>query len=63
MRAALPDEVTLKWTFPVRSLDCMMICLAEGVDRFNGDPESILEEAARRVARYPLVVPLRGLDY
>lgn len=63
MRAALPDAVTLKWTFPVRSLDCMMICLAEGVDRFNGDPESILETAAGRITRCPLVVPVRGLDY
>jgi deoxyribose-phosphate aldolase len=63
MRTALPDEVTLKWTFPVRSLDCMMICLAEGVDRFNGDPGSILEDAARRIACYPLVVPVRDLDY
>jgi deoxyribose-phosphate aldolase len=63
MRDALPDEVALKWTFPVRSLDCMMICIAEGVDRFNGDPESVLKDAARRIARCPLVVPVRGVDY
>jgi deoxyribose-phosphate aldolase len=63
MRAALPAEVTLKWTFPVRSFDCMMICIAEGVDRFNGDPGSILEDAARRIADCPLVVPVQGLDY
>jgi deoxyribose-phosphate aldolase len=63
MRAALPDEVTLKWTFPVRSVDSMMICIAEGVDRFNGDPESILEDAARRTAICPLFVPVRELDY
>ena len=63
MRAALPAEVTLKWTFPVRSLDCMMICVAEGVDRFNGDPEAILTDAARHIERYPLVVPVRDVDY
>jgi deoxyribose-phosphate aldolase len=63
MRAALPDGVALKWTFPIRSLESMMICIAEGVDLFNGDPESILREAARRVDLCPLVVPVRDLDY
>jgi deoxyribose-phosphate aldolase len=63
MRAALPDEIRLKWTFPVRSLDSMMICIAEGVDRFNGDPESILKDAAGRIAAGRLVVPVRELDY
>ncbi|MBD3784258.1 MAG: hypothetical protein IE926_15145 [Micrococcales bacterium] len=63
MRAALPDWVRLKWTYPVRSLDSMMICIAEGVDVFNGDPESILKDAARRVDLCPLVVPVRELDY
>lgn len=33
----------------------MMICVAEGVDRFNGDPESLLKDAARRIAAGPLV--------
>lgn len=63
MRAALPARVRLKWTFPVRSLDSMMICIAEGVDRFNGDPEAILREAERRLAVGWLVVPDRGTDY
>ena len=63
MRAALPDEISLKWTFPVRSLDSMVICIAEGVDRFNGDPESILENAERRSASGPLIVPVRETDY
>jgi deoxyribose-phosphate aldolase len=63
MRAALPDEVSLKWTFPVRSIDSMMICIAEGVDRFNGDPESILKNAARRAESGPLIVPVPETDY
>lgn len=63
MRAALPDDVTLKWTSPVRTLDSMMICLAEGVDRFNGDSGPILKDAARRMALCPLVAPARELDY
>jgi deoxyribose-phosphate aldolase len=63
MRAVLPVGIRLKWTFPVRSLDSMMICVAEGVDRFNGDPESLLQDAARRIAAGPLVVPVRGVDY
>ncbi len=63
MRAALPDGVRLKWTFPVRSLDSMIICVAEGVDLFNGDPESLLQDAARRIALGPLVVPVKGVDF
>jgi hypothetical protein len=63
MRAALPDEIRLKWTFPIRSLDSMTICIAEGVDRFNGDPESILNNAAQRTASGPLIVPDRETDY
>jgi hypothetical protein len=63
MRAALPDDVSLKWTFPVRSLDSMLICIAEGVDRFNGDPEALLKSAERHTALGPLIVPVRGLDY
>jgi deoxyribose-phosphate aldolase len=63
MRAALPAEVSLKWTFPVKSVDSMMICIAEGVDRFNGDPESLLKDVARRTTVAPLVVPVPGVDY
>lgn len=63
MRAVLPDVVRLKWTCPVKSVDAMMISIAEGVDRFNGDPDSLLKDAARRVTVGPLVVPVRGVDY
>ncbi|CAN7245883.1 hypothetical protein LJR027_000917 [Terrabacter sp. LjRoot27] len=63
MRDALPDGVGLKWTFPLRSLDSMLICMAEGVDLFNGDPQSLLKDAARRIATGPLVVPVSGVDY
>ena len=63
MRAALPPDVRLKWTYPVRSLDSMMICIAEGVDRFNGDSEVILREAERRIEVGHLVVPDRACDY
>jgi deoxyribose-phosphate aldolase len=63
MRAALPERIRLKWTFPVRSLDSMMICIAEGVDRFNGDAESILKDAERRAAFGPLLVPDPDTDY
>lgn len=63
MRAALPDEVRLKWTLPIRTLDSMMIGIAEGVDLYNGDPKSLLEDAAHRVSARPLLVPVRGVDY
>jgi deoxyribose-phosphate aldolase len=63
MRAALPDEVRLKWALPVRTLDSMMIGIAEGVDLYNGDPQSLLDDAAHRVSARPLLVPVRGVDY
>ncbi len=62
MRAALPDGVSLKWTFPIRSLDSMMICTAEGVDLFNGDAQSLLKDAAARIAIGPVAVPVKGVD-
>ena len=63
MRNVLPEGVRLKWTFPLRSLDSMIICIAEGVDLFNGEPQSLLKDAAQRIATGPLVVPVKGVDY
>ncbi|WP_406830509.1 hypothetical protein ABEG17_16140 [Pedococcus sp. KACC 23699] len=63
MRGSLPPHVRLKWTSPIRTLDAMLICIAEGVDRFNGDPATLLSEAARRIELGSLVVPVRGVDY
>jgi deoxyribose-phosphate aldolase len=63
MRAALPDEVRLKWAVPVRTLDSMMIGIAEGLDLFEGDSGSLLEDAEQRASLCRLVVPARGLDY
>lgn len=63
MRANLPAEVRLKWALPIRTLDSMMIGIAEGVDVFDGDPTSLLAEAADRISTRPLLVPVRGVDY
>jgi deoxyribose-phosphate aldolase len=63
MRSVLPDGVKLKWTFPVRSLDSMIICIAEGVDLFNGEPQVLVADAARRLANGPLLVPVKGVDF
>jgi hypothetical protein len=63
MRAALPGEIRLKWTFSLRSLDSMLICIGEGVDPFDGDPESVLKDAARRTESGSLIVPVRDAGY
>ncbi|HEV7146057.1 MAG TPA: hypothetical protein VGN48_03565 [Pedococcus sp.] len=63
LRGALPPEVILKWMQPVRSLDVMLLCIAEGVGRFNADVEHIMATAELRAQSGPLVVPLPGWDY
>jgi hypothetical protein len=40
----------------------MMICIAEGVDLFNGDAQSLLRDAAARIALGPVAVPVKGVD-
>jgi deoxyribose-phosphate aldolase len=63
LRGALPPEVILKWMQPVRSLDAMLLCVAEGVGRFNADVEHIMATAQLRAESGPLIVPLPGWDY
>jgi deoxyribose-phosphate aldolase len=48
---------------PVRSLDAMLLCVAEGVGRFNADVQHIMATAQLRAQFGPLIVPLPGLDY
>jgi deoxyribose-phosphate aldolase len=63
MRDALGPGVPLKWTAPVRSIDVLLLAVAEGMDRFNGDVISLLDEAESRAAWLPLTVPVQGWDY
>ncbi len=63
MRQALPRAVQLKWTNPVRSVEVMLICIAEGVGRFNADVTTLLAAADRRSHLAPLMVPVPTLDY
>jgi deoxyribose-phosphate aldolase len=63
MRAALPPQVLLKWTQPVRSVDVMLLCIAYGVDRFNGDAADLMAAASRIEESGALTVPLPGRDY
>lgn len=63
LRDALPPEVIVKWMQPVRSLDAMLLCIAEGVGRFNADVEQIMATAQLRAQSGQLVVPLPGWDY
>lgn len=63
MRAALPREVLLKWTHPVRSIESLLLCVALGVDRFNGEPAELLTSADRHSKTGPLTIPLAGLDF
>ena len=63
MRAALPAEVLLKWTQPVRSVETMLVCIALGVDRFNGEPSDLLAAAARNSRIAPLSLPIPDIDF
>lgn len=63
LRDTLGPVVNLKWAPPVRSLDMLLICLAEGADRFNGDPAMILREAQDRQSRGGIWIPRPGHDY
>ncbi|MGZ4553618.1 MAG: hypothetical protein ACXVXQ_09040 [Mycobacteriaceae bacterium] len=63
MRAALPPAVLLKWTHPISTLETMLVCIALGVDRFNGDPAALLAAAQRSAATAPLTLPKQGLDF
>lgn len=63
MRAALGPDVLLKWTTPVPSYHVMLLAIAEGVDRFNGDVPALLRDFIRESRYGPVSVPRPGLDY
>ena len=63
MRHALGPDVLLKWTQPVRSLETLLLCVAEGVTRFNGDVGPLMVAARRHAVLGTLNVPLAGTDY
>jgi hypothetical protein len=62
VRAALPPDVLVKWTRPVRSLDLMLLGMAEGVDRFNADTSLIVRQARERDRAGGIRVPRPGVD-
>jgi deoxyribose-phosphate aldolase len=55
--------VPLKWRHPVRSLNVLLLCLAEGMDRFNGDVEQLLAQLREGNRAAPVQVPEPGVDY
>ena len=63
MRHALGPDVLLKWTQPVRSLETLLLCVAEGVARFNADVGPLMVAARRSAILGTLNVPLAGTDY
>jgi deoxyribose-phosphate aldolase len=63
MRQALGDEVQLKWSTPMASLDRLLLARAEGVDRFNADTTAVLKEAAERNRFSKIRIPEPGQDY
>lgn len=63
MRDALPGTVLLKWTQPVRSVEMMLVSMALGVDRFNGDIPTLLSAAKRSSELGPLMLPVHGVDF
>ncbi|HEV7147562.1 MAG TPA: hypothetical protein VGN48_11265, partial [Pedococcus sp.] len=63
LRGALDPHITLKWTRPIRSIDALLLGVAEGGRLFNADVDSLIAEATRRQEWLPLNVPLPGYDY
>ncbi|WP_406830508.1 hypothetical protein ABEG17_16135 [Pedococcus sp. KACC 23699] len=63
MRASLPMDVLLKWTDPVRRLETLLLCIALGIDRFNGDVEDLMQAATRAEWLGPLTIPQAGVDF
>jgi hypothetical protein len=56
--------VLLKWMAPVRSLDWFLVARAEGVDRFWGGVDYVLEQARDRQSWGEQIrVPRPGVDY
>jgi deoxyribose-phosphate aldolase len=64
MREELGGAALLKWMAPVRSLDWFLVARAEGVDRFWGDVDKVLDQARERQSWGERIrVPLVGVDY
>lgn len=63
MREALPVGVLLKWTEPVRSVEVLLVAIALGVDRFNGEIPALLSSAERSSRTGPLMLPVHGVDF
>jgi len=63
LRAAVGPDVVIKWTPEVRSVDALLLGVAEGANRFNGDIKALLQQARARGAWIPLTVPVAGVDY
>lgn len=63
MRDALQGGVLLKWTQPVRSVEMMLVAMALGVDRFNGNIPDLLSSAKLSSATAPLMLPIYGVDF
>jgi hypothetical protein len=47
----------------VRSIDALLLGVAEGADRFNADVEKLLQQTRARAPWTPLTIPLTGHDY
>ena len=63
MRDALPVAVLLKWTQPVRSVETMLVAMALGVGRFNGDVPAPLTSTQCSSEFGPLMLPIYGVDF
>jgi deoxyribose-phosphate aldolase len=63
IRAALPSEVLVKWTEPVRSVSTLLLSVSMGIERFNGDVDQLLGDAERAQWLAPLTIPVAGVDY
>jgi len=62
-RTILGPDILLKWTTPVRTIDVLLLGVAEGANRFNGDVQALIQEAENRSQWLPMTVPLPRWDY
>lgn len=62
-RATIGPDIRLKWTTPVRSIDVLLLGMAEGANRFNGDVQGLIHQIETQALGRPMVIPHRGWDY
>jgi deoxyribose-phosphate aldolase len=64
LREVAQEGCLVKWGAPVRSLDVLLVAVAEGFPRVSGDPVALAKSALHREEEGgQVVVPLPGVDF